>query len=251
MAKVELIHGDCLRVMCDIESKSVSAIIADLPYEVTSCHWDTIIPFEPLWEQYKRIIKSNGAIVLTAGQPFTSKLIMSNLEWFKYCWVWEKNSATNFLNAKKQPLRQTEDVAVFYNKQPIYNPQKTTGHKPVNNYTIHSFSETLGKMKAGVKGGGQTDRHPTNVLRFNVVQNDNSNGDKLHPNQKPIALMEYLISTYTNEGDLILDNSAGSGSTGIAAHNLNRKAILIEKDFGHFQVAKKRIKDAQKQQKLF
>ena len=244
MKDIELWHGDCLELMKDIPDGSIDAIVCDLPYGTTACKWDTIIPFEPLWEQYRRIIKNNGAIVLTASQPFTSALVMSNTKMFKYTWTWVKNKKTGFLNAKKQPLRQVEDVVVFYSKQPTYIPQKTQGHKPVNSYTKHtSDGTTMGKTKVGITGGGQTDRYPSNVLTIPVVNNDNSNGDKFHPTQKPVELFEYLIKTYTNEGDLVLDNCMGSGTTGVACKNLNRSFIGIEMDDKYFEIAKKRIEE--------
>lgn len=246
MKDIELWHGDCLELMKDIPDGSIDMILCDLPYGTTACKWDTIIPFEPLWEQYRRIIKNNGAIVLTASQPFTSALVMSNTKMFKYTWTWVKNKKTGFLNAKKQPLRQVEDVVVFYSKQPTYIPQKTQGHKPVNSYTKHtSDGTTMGKTKVGITGGGQTDRYPSNVLTIPVVNNDNSNGDKFHPTQKPVELFEYLIKTYTNEGDLVLDNCMGSGTTGVACKNLNRSFIGIEMDDKYFEIAKKRIEGKQ------
>ena len=242
MSKITLINDDCLNAMKDIPDVSIDMILCDLPYGTTSCKWDTIIPFETLWEQYHRIIKPNGAIVLTASQPFTSSLIMSNIKRFKYTWTWLKNKKTGFLNAKKQPLRQVEDVVVFYDKQPTYIPQKTQGHKPVNSFTKHtSDGSTMGKTKIGIAGGGQTDRYPSNILTIPVVNNDNSNGDKFHPTQKPVALFEYLIKTYTNEGDLVLDNCMGSGTTGVACKNLNRNFIGIELDETYYDIAKKRI----------
>ena len=235
-------NGDCLELMLDIPDKTIDLILCDLPYGTTNCAWDILIPFDLLWQNYTRIIKDNGAIVLTAAQPFTSMLIMSNLKMFKYCWTWVKNKKTGFLNANKQPLRQTEDIVIFYNKQPTYNPQKTHGHKPVNSFVKHtSDGETLGKTKQGLKGGGQTDRFPSNVIYMDVVNNDNSGGDKFHPTQKPVALFEYLIKTYTNEGDLVLDNCAGSGTTGVACKNLNRNFILIEKEQKYCDIAAKRI----------
>jgi len=242
MSKIELLQGDCLEVMKEIPDGSVDMILCDLPYGATACSWDTVIPFNLLWEQYHRVIKYNGAIVLNASQPFTSALIMSNIKQFKYTWTWLKNKKTGFLNAKKQPLRQVEDVVVFYRKQPTYNPQKTHGHKPVNSFTKHtSDGDTLGKTKIGVTGGGQTDRYPTNVLSIPVVNNDNSNGDKHHPTQKPVELMEYLIKTYTNKEDVVLDNCMGSGTTGIACKRLNRSFIGIELDLEYFKIAEKRI----------
>ena len=234
--------GDCLEVMGNIEEKSIDLILCDLPYQITQCSWDSMVPFEPLWKQYKRIIKENGAIVLTASQPFTSFLIMSNREMYKYCWVWKKNKKTGFLNAKRQPLRQTEDIVVFYDKQPTYNPQMTHGHKPVNSFTKNtSDGETMGKTKKGFSGGGQTTRYPSNILEFDVVNNDNSDGDKFHPTQKPVLLFEYLIKTYTKERELVLDNCCGSGTTGLAAKNTNRDFLLIEKNMEYCEMAKKRI----------
>lgn len=242
MPKIELIWGDCLEKMKDILDGSIDMILCDLPYGTTSCKWDTTISFEPLWEQYHRITKPNAAIVLTAAQPFTSSLIMSNIKRFKYTWTWFKNKKTGFLNAKKQPLRQVEDIVVFYAQQVTYNPQKTQGHKPVNSFTKHtSDGDTVGKTKIGITGGGQTDRYPSNILNIPVVNNDNSNGNRSHPTQKPVALFEYLIKTYTNEGDLVLDNCMGSGTTGVACRNLNRNFIGIEKEEEYFKIAEKRI----------
>lgn len=241
LEKNKIYCGDCLHVMKAIDEKSIDLILCDLPYGNTQCHWDSVIPFDQLWKEYKRIIKDNGAIVLTASQPFTSSLIMSNIEMFKYCWVWEKNKKTGFLNAKKQPLRQTEDVVVFYKNQPAYNPQITSGHKPVNSFTKNtSDGETVGKTKIGISGGGQTTRYPSNILKFNVVNNDNSGGDKFHPTQKPVPLFEYLIKTYTDEGDLVLDNCCGSGTTGVAALNTGRNFILIEKEMKYCEISKNR-----------
>lgn len=238
-----LMLGNCLERMKKIPDGSVDMILTDLPYGTTACKWDSVIPFEPLWKQYRRVVKKNSAIVLFGNQPFTSLLISSNLGDFKYCWYWEKNKATGFLNAKKQPLRSVEDICVFYSKQCIYSPQKTVGHKPVNSFTKHtSDGDTVGKTKLGVSGGGQTDRYPKNILKFPVVNNDNSSADmRLHPTQKPVALLEYLIKTYTNEGEAILDSTMGSGSTGVAAKNTNRKFIGIELDEGYFDIAKYRI----------
>jgi site-specific DNA-methyltransferase (adenine-specific) len=211
----QVMQGDCLELMKDIPDGSVDMILADLPYGTTACKWDTIIPFEPLWEQYKRIIKDNGAIVLTASQPFTSALVMSNIKMFKYCWVWNKAKAANYVNAKKQPLKIHEDIAVFC-KGNNYNPQKTIGKfRKKGGYTVNrevavaqnptvSFNDTY---------------YPKSILDFSVAGNKDST---LHPTQKPVALFEYLIKTYTNEGDLVLDNCAGSGTTGVACKNLNR-----------------------------
>ena len=234
MPKIELIQGDCLEKMKDIPDGSIDMILCDLPYGTTACKWDTIIPFEPLWEQYKRIIKDNGAIVLTASQPFTSALVMSNIKMFKYCWVWNKAKAANYVNAKKQPLKIHEDIAVFC-KGNNYNPQKTIGKfRKKGGYTVNrevavaqnptvSFNDTY---------------YPKSILNFSVAGNKDST---LHPTQKPVALFEYLIKTYTNEGDLVLDNCMGSGTTGVACVNLNRDFIGIEKDENYFKIAEQRI----------
>src|SRR5690554_2424315 len=234
-----LMKGDCLERMKEIPDGSVDMILCDLPYGTTACKWDTVIPFEPLWEQYKRVAKKNAAIVLTASQPFTTALIASNMKMFKYCWVWEKSRKTGFLNAKKQPLRQTEDVCVFYEKQPKYNPQFTTGHEPTRSGSGAVKGDGAygdGLFSNGSKG--KTDRYPTNIVRVKSYHNGHGT---VHPTQKPVALMEYLIRTYTNEGDVVLDNCMGSGTTGVAAVNLNRKFIGIELDPEYFAIAEKRI----------
>lgn len=226
--------------MKDIPDRSIDMILCDLPYEATRNSWDVIIPFEPLWNHYKRIVKDNAAIVLTATQPFASQLIMSNPDWFRYDLIWEKNKSTGFLNANRMPLRKHEIVLVFYKKLPIYNPQKTTGHKPVNSFTKHTSDGcNYGATKLGIKGGGQTDRHPTSLLQFPVVNNDSD--EKIHPTQKPVALFEWLIKTYTNEGMVVLDNAIGSGTTAIACMNTKRKFIGIELETKYFEKAKERV----------
>ena len=228
-----LMQGDCLERMKEIPDDSVDLVLTDPPYGTVACSWDSIVPLEPMWEQLKRVIKPNVAVVLMANEPFTSLLVCSNIEEFKYGWDWKKNKATGFLNAKIQPLRCIEDICVFYKKQPTYDPQKTTGHKPVNSFTKHtSDGDTMGKTKVGISGGGQTDRYPTNIIDFiPVMNNDKSHGDKIHSTQKPVELMEYLIKTYTNEGHTVLDFTMGSGSTIKAANNLGRNSIGIE--MGH------------------
>lgn len=226
----------------DLPDNSIDLILSDPPFGITSCKWDIVIPLESMWTELRRIIKPNGAIVLMAAQPFTSKLIMSNPSWFKYCWYWNKNRKTGFLNAKIQPLRQVEELCVFYNKQPIYNPQKTTGHKPVNSFIKRTGDgETLGKTKKGFKGGGQTDRYPTNIIKIPVVKNDNSGRDKIFSTQKPIALMEYIIKTYTNPKDIVLDFAMGSGTTGVGCRNLDRSFIGIDSSLKAFDIARMRI----------
>lgn len=225
----KIICGDCIEVMPNIPDKSIDMILCDLPYGTTACKWDIIIPFEPLWKEYKRIIKDNGAIVLTASQPFTSILIMSNLKWFKYCWVWNKKISGNPLLAKYQPLKIHEDVCVFSKSKHKYIPEMRKG-----------------KMR--VKGGGKSyllnmemsksinDKYyPVSIIDFSNAQRGQ------HPTQKPVALFEYLIKTYTNEGDLVLDNCAGSGTTGVACKNLGRDFILIEKMKKYVGIARKRV----------
>ncbi len=239
-----LFNEDCLKVMPEIADKSIDMILCDLPYGTTACKWDTIIPFELLWKQYERIIKDNGAIVLFASQPFTSVLVSSNLKMFKYEWIWEKSKASNFLLAKKQVLKAHENILVFGKGSVVYYPQKTQG-KPYS-----------GEKRAGKKGSitdvyndvpnptfrnGSEDglRNPRSVQYFKTAE---SEGKTLHPTQKPVALLEYLIKTYTNEGELVLDNTMGSGSTGVACKNTNRKYIGIEMDVNYFEIGVNRIK---------
>lgn len=238
MSKYELHLGDCLEVMKSIPDGSVDMILCDLPYGTTACKWDSVIPFEPLWEQYRRITKKNAAIVLAASQPFTTALIASNMKMFKYCWVWEKEQGVNFQLAKKQPLKNHEDVCVFYSSQPTYNPQGlidcsiNKSNKGKGGNLGHCSSET---KRDGYK---QTKRgYPRTIQKFSRERG-------LHPTQKPVALMEYLIRTYTNEGDTVIDNCMGSGSTGVACINEGRNFIGIELDETYFQIAQGRIMEA-------
>lgn len=232
-----IIQGDCLEVMKQIDDHSVDMILCDLPYQITNRNtWDMIIPFVPLWERYKRIAKENAAIVLTAAQPFTSMLVMSNFEMFKYDWVWEKQQGTGFLNAKKQPLRNHESVLIFYAKQPVYNPQFTVG-KP---YTCKSGK---GSLNYGEQVSVVTEN--TGVRYPKTVQYFEYETKKQHPTQKPVALFEYLIKTYTNEGDLVLDNCIGSGTTAVAALNTKRHFIGIELSEEYCEIARKRIAEIQ------
>lgn len=236
----QLLHGDCLELMKDISDQSISLIKADLPYGTTQNAWDIIIPFEPLWEQYKRIIKPDGVIALNAAGLFSAKCIMSNTEWYKYDWIWEKTKATNHLNAKKQPMRAHEQVLIFYKGKPTYNPQKTEGHPPVNSYTKHQTDgDNYGTTKTGISGGGQTDRYPRSVLKFK----SDTQLSARHRTQKPVALEEYFIRTYTNSGELVLDNTAGSGTTAIACMNLGRPYICMEKDPGCYKDMVNRVND--------
>jgi len=234
MDRIELYLGDCLEVMKQIPDKSVDAIICDLPYGTTACKWDSVIPFEPLWAQYKRIIKDNGAVVLFASQPFTSALVMSNTKWFKYQWVWEKSRFANQMLAKVQPLKIHEDIVVFANDKAIYNPQNLI---EINKVTKQG-SKITDNNGGGIRKTSYLQTHtnyPRSILRFG------SEGKTVHPTQKPVDLLEYLVKTYTNQGDTVLDNCMGSGTTGVACKNLNRNFIGIEKDEAYFEIARKRI----------
>ena len=238
--KIDLKKGDCLKLMNDIPDKSIDMILCDLPYGTTQNKWDSIIPLDKLWEQYCRVIKDNGAIVLFAQTPFDKVLRCSNLKMLKYEWIWEKTSATGHLNAKKMPMKAHENILVFYKKLPTYNPQKTTGHTPVHSYTKHrDDGSNYGKTLIGISGGGSTERYPRSVQVFKTDKQK----EALHPTQKPVDLLEYLIKTYTNEGETVLDNTMGSGSTGVAAVRTNRNFVGIELDDTYFEIANKRIKD--------
>lgn len=207
----------------------------------TKCKWDIIIPFEPLWEQYNRIIKDNGAILLFAQTPFDKILGMSNLKNLRYEWIWEKTQATGHLNANKMPMKAHENILVFYKKLPLYNPQKTFGHKPVNSFTKYvetqNKTELYNHVNKEISGGGNTDRFPRSVIKFSSDKQKSN----IHTAQKPIALLEYLIKTYTNENETVLDNCAGSMSTVIACINTNRNCIAYEKDEEIFNAGKERV----------
>jgi len=234
-------NEDCIgdNGMCLIDDNSIDLILCDLPYGTTARNkWDCIIPFEPLWEQYERIIKDRGAIVLTAQTPFDKVLGCSNLKMLRYEWIWEKTTATGHLNAKRMPMKAHENILIFYKKLPTYNPQKTFGHTPVHNYTKYQDDGTnYGKTKVGIKGGGSTERYPRSVILFPTDKQKES----LHPTQKPVALFEYLINTYTNEGNLVLDNCMGSFTTAVAARNLGRNYIGFELDEAYYNLGQKRI----------
>lgn len=241
---MNLMHGDCLERMKEIPDGSVDMILTDPPYGTTACKWDSIIPLEQMWEHLKRVIKPNGAIVLFGAEPFSSLLRCSNLKEFKYDWVWQKDKATNHLNAKRMPMRRNEIISVFYKKQCLYNPQlqkkdpknirpPTTKRKQADNY---------GKMTAeSVRGIPVDMSYPNETLIFRGCFGDK--GKSLHPTQKPVDLMEYLIKTYTNEIETVLDFTMGSGSTGVAAVNLNRNFIGIEIEKEYFDIANKRISE--------
>jgi site-specific DNA-methyltransferase (adenine-specific) len=234
-------EGDCLEIMPTLADKSVDMILCDLPYGTTACKWDTIIPFEPLWKQYKRLIKDNGAIVLTASQPFTSALVMSNPKWFKYSWVWDKvNKFSGHLNAKHQPMRQTEDIIVFCEMKTKYNPQMFKG-EPYSATSSGNKSQNYGQQTDKVTTICDGNRYPRNLIA--IKGDERGTVGRIHPTQKPVALFEYLIRTYTNEGDTVMDNCAGSGTTGVACLDTGRKFILIEKDAGYCEIIRKRIEN--------
>jgi DNA modification methylase len=235
--RFNLMHGDCLKMMQLIPDGSIDMVLADPPYGTTACKWDTVIPLEAMWAELKRVIKPNGAIVMTASQPFTSALVMSNPKMFKYCWVWNKKRPSNPMLAKKQCLKVHEDICVFYGNIGTYNPQglfKTNG-KPRGGVKPSKTDLGFGKsLKSDYKQ--TTSGYPKSILEFGT-----NNSKNVHPTQKPVALMEYLIRTYTNESETVLDFTMGSGTTGVACANTGRKFIGIELDQGYFDIAKVRI----------
>lgn len=230
-------QGDCLELIKELPNESIDMILCDLPYGATQNKWDSVIPLELLWKEYQRVAKQNSAIVLTSQGLFTAQLILSNPKLYKYKWVWEKSKPTNFLNAKKQPLRKHEDVCVFYKKQPVYHPQMTKGEPYDKGVRKDQRTGSYGKFHpAHIKSSG--DRYPVDVVYFKTAE---SEGDVIHPTQKPIAMLEYFIKTYTNENDVVLDNCMGSGSTGVACINTNRRFIGYELDENYFNIAKERL----------
>jgi len=227
--------GDCLDVLPEIEDGSIDMILADVPYGTTACKWDSIIPLKPMWEQLNRVIKPNGATVMTASQPFTTTLILSNIKQFKYEWIWEKSRCTGFLQSKFMPKKSHENVLVFVKSgKPVYNPQKTKGHVKTNSAIGEGHSPTFGDSKKRNYRGGDTTRYPKSVQWFKSERG-------LHPTQKPVALMEYLILTYTNYGDTVLDFAIGVGTTAIACMNTGRNFIGIEKEFDYWYTSMERI----------
>lgn len=252
---IKLLQGDCLELMKEIPEKSIDMILCDLPYGTTACKWDNIIPFEPLWEQYNRIIKDNGAIVLFGSEPFSSQLRISNLTMYRYDWIWNKVRGSNFIFANKQPLKIIENIIVFYKKQCIYNAQKTNNPNGISTRHLGKMCNTskisLELMNNRPKMKYSSNYEPDKLLPKQIITFKNFYKDKFHPTQKPVALLEYLIRTYTNENMVVLDNCMGSGSTGVACINTKRKFIGIELDQNYFNIAKKRIEDRLKQQELF
>lgn len=238
-----VLHGDCLELMKDIPDGSIDMILCDLPYGTTACKWDTIIPFEPLWEQYERVIKDNGAIVLTGQEPFSSHLRMSNIKDYRYDWKWDKVVGSNFVNAKRMPLKVYEDVMIFYKRQPTYNPQMVLREE--RNFRVSGKSGNTSNRVNGVKQlsgvASNKTKYPTNKIEINRLEKELNSKHVIHPTQKPVTLMEYLIETYTNEGETVLDNCAGSGTTAIACMNTNRNYILMEQEKEYIDIINKRI----------
>lgn len=238
MSNSKIILGDTIQEMSKLPDKSIDMILCDLPYGTTQCKWDTVIPFSDLWLQYERIIKTNGAIVLTACQPFTANLVMSNPKLFRYSLVWEKSKSTGYLNSKKMPMRSHEDILVFYKNLPTYNPQMVEGI-PYDKGVAHRPTEVYREQKGEIHVKNDTGlRYPRSVQYFKTAE---SEGKVYHPTQKPIKLMEWLIKTYTNENELILDNCIGAGTTAIAAIRTNRQYIGIEIDENYYNITQKRI----------
>lgn len=234
---IELIQGDCLNEMQKIQSGSVDMVMTDPPYGTTACKWDSIIPLEPMWEQLKRVIKPNGAIVLFGSEPFSSALRMSNIKYFKYDWIYKK-APTNFLNSGHQPLRDTEMISVFYKKKPTYNKQQVERIQ----YKTHNNKKTNDNKSVREYGFVMKEKNGYAEPRTLITHIKKEDTRKIvHPTQKPVALMEYLINTYTNEGETVLDFTMGSGTTGVAAKNLNRSFIGIEQDPEYFKIAQERI----------
>jgi site-specific DNA-methyltransferase (adenine-specific) len=240
----KIICGDCLEVMRDIPDKSVDMILCDLPYGTTDCKWDTIIPFEPLWEQYNRIIKDNGAMVFTAREPFTSVLVSSNIKAYKHKWVWNKKQSGSFQNAKYMPLQVEEDVIVFGYGRVNYYPQMRKGK-----LRKKGGNKNKNEVASGLKPNHET--YNDTYYPVNIIEIANPRLGKIHPTQKPVELFEYLIKTYSKEGDLVLDNCIGSGTTAVAALNTGRFFIGIEKEPKYVEIARKRLEQAQAQQSLF
>ena len=241
--KIVIKHGDCLELMKEIPRGGVDMILCDLPYGITACKWDNVIPFEPMWEQYTRIIKEDGAIVLFGSEPFSTELRHSNLKMFRYDWIWEKEQGANFMLCKYQPYKVHETISVFSKKRHIYIPQMTVGNPYISGKGT-SGEITNNVTKVQTKNNGT--RYPRSIQRFNT---DKSKGS-LHPTQKPVELLEYLIRTYTNENEVVLDNCMGSGSTGVACINTNRKFIGYELDEKYFNTAKERLGKAHENKRV-
>ena len=241
MKTIELWHGDCLELMKNIPDGSVDLVLTDPPYGTTACKWDSVIPFAPMWEQLNRIIKPNGAICLFGSEPFSSALRMSNIKHFKYDWIWDKRIPSGMSYARFQPMRQTENISVFCNGKTVYNPQMVKRDKQIKKGgNKYSPSAPIQACKEGKDFKKTYEyKNPINLIVFDKIRKGS-----LHPTQKPVALLEYIVRTYTNEGETVLDFTMGSGSTGVACVNTGRNFIGIELDEGYFNIAKKRIEEA-------
>ena len=251
MDSVTLLHGDCLEMMRFIPDGTVDLVLCDLPYGTTACKWDSVIPFEPLWDAYKRVLKEQGVVVLFGSEPFSSRLRTSNIDWYKYDWIWCKTRKTGFVHAKNQPLKQHENVSVFSpapmghasrlgDKRMPYNPQGLTQERRTRTNLLSRFGGTVGRRPSQKDTiTSEYKNYPTSLLTFKSAAGNN------HPTEKPVALLEYLIKTYTDPGDIVLDNTMGSGSTGVACVNTGRRFIGIELDDDYFRIAEKRISEAE------
>jgi len=242
---INLIQGDCLEKMKDIPDKSIDMVLCDPPYGITSCKWDIVIPLDLMWNELKRITKDNGAIVLFGSEPFSSHLRLSNLKMFKYDWIWDKVKGANFVQANKRPLNSFEIISIFASKQTVYNPQKTTNPKGIEKRSLSPLSKQKkvfeGQVSTTHEYSKYSKSYEPDKLLPRAILNFSRQSKPVHPTQKPVALLEYLIKTYTLENETVLDFTMGSGSTGVACKNLNRKFIGIEKDENYFQIAKNRI----------
>ena len=246
MNDIRLIHGDCLEILPTLEAGSVDAVIADIPYGTTACKWDTVIPFEPMWESLERVTNPKAAIVLFGSQPFTSALVMSRTEWFKYEWVWDKGRGVGHLNARSRPMMQTESICIFYRQQATYNPQmrKRASPRLSKNYSTQTV---YGQTQDTFVGDILPEKYPVNLIEFSKSAQQEL---VLHPTQKPVALLDYLVRTYTNEGDTVLDFTMGSGTTGVACVKTGRNFIGIEIEQTYHDIAVKRVAEAQMQPRL-
>ena len=239
MSDTELLCGDCFELMRGIPSESVDMILTDPPYGITRCKWDKVQPFEPMWEQYKRIIKPNGCIAIFAGEPFSSALVQSNLKMYRYELIWQKNAASDFLNANHKPLKIHDKIQIFYRTSPTYHPQKTKGepYQRIERRARRKIRDLYRAIDAIGRVNETGDRYPTTVIRFPIERG-------LHPTQKPVSLLAWLIRTYTDAGDTVLDSFMGSGSTGVACVQEGRRFIGIEREDKYFEVAKRRSEEA-------
>lgn len=246
----KIINADCLDILRTLPDKCIDLVLTDPPYGTTNCKWDSVVSFDNLWRELKRVRKDNCAILIFGQEPFSSYLRLSNIAEYKYDWKYQKVLPTGYLNAKKQPMRCYEDVCVFYGKQPVYNPQKTTGHKNKKTHSVYSKendgSRVYGKEKRDIYYNS-SERYPVDIQVFN----NGVQKDKIHPTQKPVSLFEYLILTYSNENDIVLDCFSGSGTMAVACHNLHRRFICIEKDPEYWQASVERLENVQRQLLLF